>query len=380
MNSIDHVASDPLEACPSDALISRDLHCIGCGYNLRTMRFDGRCPECGLAVERSVLVLPQPRATGEAILLAAFALAVGFVGLYVSPFKIVAVAMLLLAVYRLRYRCKLSHVSELGPKVRWLWNTVLISAIVLAVSVANRWAQGDYRLMQSTPGSSMSVSMRQTAGRKVMTLDFSEVSGSFDVTTDAQGHRQITLFDESTTPIGKRTLAPGQSTSIKDAAGKNVRLSLDAAGVLTIQVRASTKVLMYPNGSTALVTMPPGPLKIVLTSVLAVVGLTATILYLLVCRALAIRSNNPRLARRFRIIFWVIVSAFAVMVVILGGAILGANIGGIPRMVPLLAAVLCLLVAGVSQIVASIQLSSALRRVPQHWSEVVAGPEGEGEN
>jgi hypothetical protein len=31
----------------SDRYISTNLHCSGCGYSLRTLRYVGRCPECG---------------------------------------------------------------------------------------------------------------------------------------------------------------------------------------------------------------------------------------------------------------------------------------------------------------------------------------------
>ncbi len=31
----------------SDRYISTDLHCANCGYNLRTLTYVGRCPECG---------------------------------------------------------------------------------------------------------------------------------------------------------------------------------------------------------------------------------------------------------------------------------------------------------------------------------------------
>jgi hypothetical protein len=35
------------------AVIADDLSCVICGYNLRGLRFTGRCPECGSAIERS---------------------------------------------------------------------------------------------------------------------------------------------------------------------------------------------------------------------------------------------------------------------------------------------------------------------------------------
>lgn len=38
----------------TSATVDFDLTCIGCGYNLRTMPFDGRCPECTRPVKESV--------------------------------------------------------------------------------------------------------------------------------------------------------------------------------------------------------------------------------------------------------------------------------------------------------------------------------------
>ena len=34
--------------------IAKDLDCLGCGYNLRTMESSGVCPECGTEVMRSI--------------------------------------------------------------------------------------------------------------------------------------------------------------------------------------------------------------------------------------------------------------------------------------------------------------------------------------
>ena len=42
---------------PSPPPIAGNVECAGCGYNLRTMEFAGKCPECGLAVRRSVVGL-----------------------------------------------------------------------------------------------------------------------------------------------------------------------------------------------------------------------------------------------------------------------------------------------------------------------------------
>jgi hypothetical protein len=44
---------DELTLSNSDSRIAIDLPCIRCGYNLRTLRADGACPECGESIGRS---------------------------------------------------------------------------------------------------------------------------------------------------------------------------------------------------------------------------------------------------------------------------------------------------------------------------------------
>jgi hypothetical protein len=41
-------------ALDADGRVAKDLACIQCGYNLRTLHREARCPECGLAVRRSL--------------------------------------------------------------------------------------------------------------------------------------------------------------------------------------------------------------------------------------------------------------------------------------------------------------------------------------
>lgn len=43
-------AGDAPDGPNFDGEIDRDLACLRCGYNLRTLRGDARCPECGLGV------------------------------------------------------------------------------------------------------------------------------------------------------------------------------------------------------------------------------------------------------------------------------------------------------------------------------------------
>lgn len=46
------------------AVISRTLGCSRCGYNLRGVRVDSACPECGLAVRSTVQIAIDPTASG----------------------------------------------------------------------------------------------------------------------------------------------------------------------------------------------------------------------------------------------------------------------------------------------------------------------------
>ena len=69
-----------------EGAIVADLPCVACGYNLRGLSLDGRCPECGMAVERStrgnLLRFCEPRwvetlASGTNWILASLAASIG---------------------------------------------------------------------------------------------------------------------------------------------------------------------------------------------------------------------------------------------------------------------------------------------------------------
>jgi hypothetical protein len=51
---IPSVAATPSVAVSVDGRIAEDKICIDCGYNLRGLRTDGRCPECGGEVAASL--------------------------------------------------------------------------------------------------------------------------------------------------------------------------------------------------------------------------------------------------------------------------------------------------------------------------------------
>jgi len=48
-----------------DSRIDLDLRCVECGYNLRTARKDGVCPECGGSVQPSISAFLRRKMTGS---------------------------------------------------------------------------------------------------------------------------------------------------------------------------------------------------------------------------------------------------------------------------------------------------------------------------
>lgn len=47
-------ANDPFNEVPTPRTVDRDVPCVRCGYNLRGLTPDTRCPECGTAVNQSL--------------------------------------------------------------------------------------------------------------------------------------------------------------------------------------------------------------------------------------------------------------------------------------------------------------------------------------
>lgn len=79
----------------AQTVVSDNLHCRQCGYDLRGLRADSRCPECGLEIWSSVLstvdpdasrlpTLRNPRAVGNSLLVLTTCMLVGML-LLISP-------------------------------------------------------------------------------------------------------------------------------------------------------------------------------------------------------------------------------------------------------------------------------------------------------
>jgi hypothetical protein len=80
----------------SSAVIIASVHCRRCGYDLRGLRADGRCPECGLEIQQSILHtidptasrLPQlrnPAAVGDALVVLTSSMLAGTLLLVSKP-------------------------------------------------------------------------------------------------------------------------------------------------------------------------------------------------------------------------------------------------------------------------------------------------------
>ena len=123
----------------------------------------------------------------------------------------------------------------------------------------------------------------------------------------------------------------------------------------------------------------PQVILMILGGVFSLIGFVAPILYLLMCRSLAIRATDARLARQFRTLLWLLVVGMGARFMEDFAATALVSFAGTGRSVLILSTLVvtvCLLIVGIWQIVASFRLAAALREAPLHWSEIAAVPEG----
>jgi hypothetical protein len=170
----DAVHSSPVAGEPAHAeTLVRDLACIGCGYNLRSLRVDGVCPECGRPIESSLRLIPRPAATATAftaVVSAAlvstasliFVWAAGSLAVYsgrtvvriteealrilTATLETIAVGMLLPAAFILRFGCALEGLHGLRAPL----NGLLALGAARAILAAGVWT-GALRLPAEYP-------------------------------------------------------------------------------------------------------------------------------------------------------------------------------------------------------------------------------------
>jgi len=166
---------------PAHAKVADDLACIDCGYNLRTLMANAKCPECGLDVGNSLFVLAKPHVVADGLRTAAktyLALPIMLLALLVTDqlwplivsLAVVAFASAwrLLGISQLYFRGALIRLPVIGPRLR-VWTiiaifdllstlTALVTVIVIAKNTAF-WNPTGERFLRMTVFAWLTVTM-----------------------------------------------------------------------------------------------------------------------------------------------------------------------------------------------------------------------------
>lgn len=108
------------------ATISTDLHCVACGYNLRGLPAEGRCPECGTEISRSRLLFRRP----DLVRLGLALTGVSFLIICLYP---AAVLLRVIGIHQLRQHASLESIVGLRRAIHVMWFTCLIEVVIAAV-------------------------------------------------------------------------------------------------------------------------------------------------------------------------------------------------------------------------------------------------------
>ena len=104
------------------AISHTDLHCIACGYNLRGLPVDGRCPECSAEIRLSRFEFLRP-----GVMSLGFALTgVSFLLLPVYP---VSVILRLIGLFHLRYKARPDHLPAFRRWIPLMWLIACVELI-----------------------------------------------------------------------------------------------------------------------------------------------------------------------------------------------------------------------------------------------------------
>ena len=125
----------------AEPIVSGDLYCVGCSYNLRTLAMSGRCPECGLHVRDALVLFPSARKLANWLLFVAWSVGLGLVFALLDTIVLFLLCQLiaLVGVWKLRYRDGVRHVPPLRKKVHRVWAAVLCCVVASAVTLCNNF-------------------------------------------------------------------------------------------------------------------------------------------------------------------------------------------------------------------------------------------------
>ncbi|MEM1424869.1 MAG: hypothetical protein AAGH64_12820, partial [Planctomycetota bacterium] len=113
---------------PRDAMLTGELPCVTCGYELRGLSVRDACPECGTGVRATILAVVDPLADELAPMRAPSLTGVLIVSWALSS----SIGVWLIVAVRL-----LDGVRALGlraPELWWAWNAAFVLLIVSGVS------------------------------------------------------------------------------------------------------------------------------------------------------------------------------------------------------------------------------------------------------
>jgi hypothetical protein len=133
---------------PDTAIVIADLPCATCGYNLRTLRAAGVCPECGQRILDSMSAVPEPGATAgglQSMALSAFGLAAAPLLLFNPTTNVTALVIAglvlivaggnrLVGAVRLRLHSRLEHHGAVGLMIRLLFWLTLVDIVLLLLA------------------------------------------------------------------------------------------------------------------------------------------------------------------------------------------------------------------------------------------------------
>ena len=358
---------------PSRDVIAADLPCCRCGYNLRTLALDDRCPECGFPAGRSIFTIPERGAGGTAVLVAAWSrlLLVG-VSIHWAPY-IVGELILLNCLHRFWQGCVIDRADPLNRRLRsFLIATVLAIAVATLTVGLSRCAIFPKDFVVSMPWRPGTVFPKFWGYDHLIELDHPHSGCMLRLTQDTRGHTFATLLGPNGELLDRRELTPASKVTMRTpgAAPFTIQMRGNHSFAFVVGDRHGQRGIMLSSWPR----LPPPPrgaalfashhlLPTALSAALALVYLSPTFLYLVVCAGLADRTRNRRLQRGFSIViglFWLTVVAGVVGRMDSSRSDLWAQ-----------ATAACLAAAVIGQIVAATKLSAALLQVPCSRSQVL---------
>lgn len=205
------------------------------------------------------------------------------------------------------------------------------------------------------------------------------LKGVVEVTVGPGDAISAQMIDNTPREIRSEKLEPGGRVALPDAVGNLVTVTLDHAGMVTVDSPAAKAARMDAWKRI----WPWAPLAVVFAGAQFV----AALLYLQVCRTLARRAGRRVLTKAFKVLIELLVAvaawlAIACCAMVGGVAVLATGAGGTSMDIVAMPVGVCFLIAillsatgVVWHFVCSLRLRGALRQAFRHWRDIAASPD-----